>query len=123
MMRQVWCDLYDFLDDYLVRPATEAEARAMAGRFDDGNGGTIEVDGEYVYSGPQTSFDGRLVRVGRDRWTWSDGEPAAGVHDILAGKGGTSGSVIGAKWSEETAAAVEARAVELGWPRRWPADR
>lgn len=122
MMRQVWCDLYDFLDDYLVRPATEAEARAMAGRLDDGNAGTIEVDGQYVYAGPQTSFGGRLVRAGRNRWTWSDGKPAVGVQDIPAGNGGTTFSVIGAEWPEETTAAVEARAVELGWQGPNPVD-
>jgi hypothetical protein len=120
-MRRAWCDLYDFLDDYLVRPGTEAEARAMAGRFDDGHGGTIEVDGQYVYPGPQTSFDGRLLRVGRDRWEWSDGKPAVGVLDIPAGDGGSAYGAIGAEWPEATAATVEARAIELGWRNPCPA--
>src|SRR4051812_22887451 len=117
-MRQMWCDLYDFLDDYLLRPATEAEARAMAGRFDDGGGGAIEVDGDFVYPGPQTSFAGLLVRVGVDQWEWTDGEAAIGVKDIPAGTGGPARSAIGAQWPEESAVAVEARAVALGWRGR-----
>lgn len=92
----------------------------MAGRLADGNAGTIEVDGQYVYAGAQTSFDGRLFRVGRNRWAWSDGKPAVGVQDIPAGNGGTTYSVVGAEWPEETAAAVEAPAVELGWQGRSP---
>src|SRR4051812_18082505 len=116
-MQQAWCDLYDFLDDYLVRPATEGEARAMAGRLDDGSAGTIEVDGQYVYAVPQTSFDGRLVRVGRNRWAWSDGKPAVGVQDIPAGNGGTTYNVVGAARSDETARPGGGRGAGMGWGR------